>query len=119
MKSGHRSFKLFHWRLTVFYGDNAMRWAVNLWTRTFGYICFRPSTYTVCAGKRYWNRWYFYTSPNATPWASTFAIGPGVEPKDKHSAPIRRKAFGFRFDTSWLDNAGGDGEWLPIKGCAR
>jgi len=59
-------------RVTI-YGDNAMHFAVNVWTHRWGYICFRPST----RRHGHWNRWYFYVSPNATPWAATWGCGPG------------------------------------------
>jgi len=52
------------------YGANAMHWAVNIKTERWGYICFRLPF-------RCFNKWwplYFYISPNATPWASTFII---------------------------------------------
>lgn len=80
--------------LTV-YGWNAMHVAVNYRTRRWGYVCFHPPLYW-CG--RWWP-WYFYLSPNATPWASTFAVGPGVDPDDKHKATLRRLLFGHGFDT--------------------
>lgn len=79
-------------RITI-YGNNAMHYAVNIWTKRFGYICFRPTT-----GHGKW-RWYFFCSPNATPWAATFAIGPGLKMKDKKLATQRRRLFGHGFDT--------------------
>jgi hypothetical protein len=63
-----------HWSagpLTV-YGWNAMHVAVNWRTRRWGYVCFHPPLYW--CGQ--WWPWYFYLSPNATPWASTFLAGP-------------------------------------------
>lgn len=57
--------------LTI-YGYNAMHVALNL--RVFNtYVCFHP-TWKVFG---YWWPWYFYISPNATPWAATFKIGRG------------------------------------------
>ena len=56
------------------YGWNAMHVAVNIKTR-WGYVCFHP-TWRVFG---HWWPWYFYISPNATPWAATFGIGPGYE----------------------------------------
>lgn len=56
-------------RITI-YGANAMHWAINV--RIFGtYVCFHPTTRTF--GARW--PWYFYISPNATPWAATFKRG--------------------------------------------
>lgn len=77
-------------RITV-YGDNAMHYAVNIWTKRFGYICIHPTVES-------W-KWYFYLSPNATPWAATYAKGPGLRESDKHLAPIRKILFGHNFDT--------------------
>ena len=71
-------------RVTI-YGENAMHWGVTIYTKWFGYICFRLPLR--CFGK--WWPLYFYLSPNATPWASTFYIGPDKEQKQK--ARQRRK----------------------------
>lgn len=68
---GHVSF----WghRVTIF-GWNAMHVAINI--RAFGiYWCIHPTIR--CFG--HWWPWYFYISPNATPWAAWLRIGPGVE----------------------------------------
>ncbi len=66
---GHVSFRLF-WLLPVtIYGANAMHWAVHVWFRG-AYWCFHPTTRTFGG---YWP-WKFYISPNATPWAATFAL---------------------------------------------
>lgn len=52
------------------YGENAMHWAVNI--RCFGgYFCFRLPFR--CFG--HWWGWYFYHSPNATPWAANWYVG--------------------------------------------
>lgn len=80
----------------TFYGENAMNWGVTIWTETFGYICFRLPFR--CFGV--WCPLYFYTSPNATPRASTFYRGPYKNQKEK--AAKRRKKFGFRYDTDLL-----------------
>lgn len=56
------------------YGFNAMHVAINIRTRRWGYICFHPPIY--CFGV-FWP-WYFYLSPNATPWAATYKVGPGA-----------------------------------------
>ena len=66
-----------HWMcgpVTV-YGWNAMHIAINI--RMFGtYVCFHPTVRV----SGYWWPWYFYISPNATPWAATIGFGPGYEP---------------------------------------
>ena len=64
--SGHISIG----NLTI-YGRNAMHWGVTLYTKKYGYICFRLPFR--CFGK--WWPLYFYCSPNATPLAATFMIG--------------------------------------------
>ncbi len=66
---GHISW----WRITI-YGANAMHWAINIRMRR-NYWCFHPTTRTF-GGK--WP-WYFYVSPNATPWAAVFKLGPGSQ----------------------------------------
>jgi len=77
-------------RITV-YGNNAMHYSIEIWTKRFGFICFHPSI-------KDWP-WYFYCSPNATPWAATYAIGPGLREDDKKFAPIRKSKFGHNFDS--------------------
>lgn len=79
--SGHVS-----WGRLCIYGFNAMHVAVNFWTRRWGYLCFHPTMYYA----RQWWPWYFYISPNATPWCASFAIGPGVYREDKGRAKRRR-----------------------------
>ncbi len=80
-------------RLTI-YGENAMHWSVNFWTKRWGYICFRlPLRCFGC-----WWPLYFYLSPNATPWASTFMLG-GDDRCARKKAPLRRAAFGHGFNT--------------------
>lgn len=87
---GHIS--LFNHRVVI-YGFNAMHIAINVRTQRWGYICFHPTMR--CFGC--WWPWYFYLSPNATPWAATFAIGPGVSRDEKRQARLRRKKFGHGF----------------------
>lgn len=83
------------------YGRNAMHFAVNIKTRRWGYLCFQPTVR--CFGR--WWPWYFYASPNATPWAATFAIGKGVDPIDRAKAIIRRTylGHGFNYDDDEID----------------
>ena len=52
----------------VVYGENAMHWAVNIWTDKWGYVCFRLPFR--CFGQ--WWPMDFYGSPNATPGSATF-----------------------------------------------
>lgn len=75
------------------YGWNAMHLAVNIRGTRWGTICFHPTMYMFDT----WWPWYFYVSPNSTPWASTFAIGPGVDRSDKAMATLRRYLFGHNF----------------------
>ncbi len=83
-----------HFGPVTIYGRNAMHWGVNIHTRRWGYVCFRlPFT---CYGK--WWPLYFYVSPNATPWASTFLWG-GDGDHSPRMARARRDAFGHNFDT--------------------
>ncbi len=100
---GHVSF----WGITI-YGANAMNWAVNIETyriKNIGRICF---TLPVLArwrknsrGQRFW-QWYFYLSPNCTPWASTFYRGSNKE--ERIRAEIRKLNFGHGFDSEKLRN---------------
>ena len=88
--SGHISIG----NLTV-YGRNAMHWGVTYWTKKWGFICFRlPLT---CYGKLL--PLYFYLSPNATPWASTFMLGKKHNRRDWALARVRKYRFGHGFNT--------------------
>lgn len=90
---GSWSFRFLGRRVT-FYGRNAMHFAVNIRTKRHGWLCFQPPVR--CFGV--WWPWYIYFSPNATPWASTWAIGPGVDRDEKIRAAIRRYRFGLKYD---------------------
>ncbi len=83
-------------RLTI-YGENAMHWGVTFWTMKWGYICFRLPFR--CFGG--WWPLYFYVSPCATPWASTFYLGSNREQKIK--SVRRRNKFGHNFNTDLMD----------------
>src|SRR5688572_17909774 len=95
--SGHISFG----KVTI-WGANAMNWAVNIHTKRWGYICFtlpalarfRRDRYT----KKLYFDWYFYLSPNGTPWASTYYIGSNK--KEHIRAHIRKQRFGHGFNTN-------------------
>lgn len=79
-------------RITI-YGENAMRWAVNIRTRRWGSICFNLPT----VGNLKRRRMYFYLSPNGTPWASTLHFGPDY--RDKALSIVRKHLFGHGFNT--------------------
>ena len=81
------------------YGENAMHWGVTIHTNRFGYVCFRLPLR--CFGS--WWPLYFYLSPNATPWASTFYMG--SERSIRTESAIRRKKYGHNFNTKLLDKA--------------
>jgi len=97
---GHISFC----GITIF-GANAMRWAVNIRTKKWGCICFTLPVYARYTprrdGTRYW-QWYFYLSPNGTPWASTFYRG--SDKNEKIRAQIRHLNFGHGFNSRGLNN---------------
>ena len=93
---GHITVKLFGRSVTV-YGINAMHIALEISTR-WGYVCFHPPF----RWYGHWWPWYFYISPNATPWASTMAIGPGVSKENKRGARIRRAIYGIGYSCSGL-----------------
>jgi hypothetical protein len=80
----------------VTYGFNAMHVAINIRTRRWGYLCFHPTIR--CFGV--WWPWYFYASPNATPQAATFAIGPWVDYQYRAGAIIRRVRLGHNFNVN-------------------
>ncbi|MDF2800196.1 MAG: hypothetical protein K0S61_99 [Anaerocolumna sp.] len=91
-------------KLTIF-GDNAMHFGVTFSTKKFGYICFRLPLFCGIVdffsygGKLIWVPLYFYISPNATPWASTFMIGKKHDRRDWALARVRKMRFGHNFDT--------------------
>lgn len=99
--SGHISLG----KLTIF-GANAMNWTVNYSTKKYGYICFtlpaivRFKKYDYKQGWSYKNtyiQWYFYLSPNGTPWASTYYRGSNKD--EVLRARVRFKNFGHGFST--------------------
>jgi hypothetical protein len=72
-----------------------MHGAVNIQTKRWGYVCFKPPT-------RVWGRWwpaYFYLSPNATPWAATLLIGREYSRAEKRMARVRRALWGHGYST--------------------
>ena len=79
----------------VIYGRNAMHWGVTIYTKKYGYICFRlPFT---CFGK--WWSLYYYLSPNATPWAATYMLGRKHDHRDWALSRIRFNKFGHNFNS--------------------
>lgn len=87
---GHISFR----NITI-YGRNAMRWKVNIRTKKWGCICFNLPI--PIEGKI--EKFYFYLSPNGTPWVSTYYIGKDIEVKN--ISKLRNQAFGHNFDTDY------------------
>lgn len=85
--------------LTLF-GRNAMHWGGHLYTKKYGYICFRlPFT-----DDGRWFPLYLYFSPNATPWAATFMLGRKAHMDDWVRSRIRYSCFGHNFDVhGWND----------------
>lgn len=91
---GHFSFG----PVTVF-GANAMRWTVQVSTKRWGYICVTlpvAARYITRRDGTKWWQWYFYLSPNGTPWASTYYRGSDQE--EKIRAKIRNLNFGHGFN---------------------
>lgn len=80
-------------RVTI-YGFNAMQVAINIYTNRWGYVCFHPPVPFM----HWYEGWYFYVSPNATPSVSTFAIGAGVDRETKRKSKLRRQVFGHNFN---------------------
>ena len=87
----------------TWFGENAMLWAMELHTKKWGYIVFKPPIRSF--GK--YHGWWFYLSPNGTPWASTYHIGGRTEAlhsgnhskREKLHARIRKSYFGHGFNT--------------------
>jgi hypothetical protein len=92
-------------RLTI-YGDNAMNFGVTYWTKKYGYICFRlPLPVRIVDSFLYgdkvrWQPLYFYVSPNATPWASTFMLGKKHDRDDWALSRVRRVRLGHNWNTN-------------------
>jgi len=82
--------------LTI-HGENAMHWGIQIKTNRWGYICFRLPFR--CFGG--WWPLYFYVSPNATPWASTFYKGD--RKIEAVNSELRRKEFGHNFSVDAND----------------
>jgi hypothetical protein len=84
--------------VTIF-GANAMNWTVNISTKKWGYICFTLPVLARFSRDRYNKKliyqWYFYISPNATPWACTFYRGSNKN--ERIRAMIRKMNFGHGF----------------------
>lgn len=93
------TIKFFWWRITFYPFNSAMHGAVNILTRRFGYICFKPLTRSCGA----WWPAYFYLSPNATPWAATLLWGREYSKSAKKLAKIRRILWGHGYSTEYYD----------------
>ena len=79
--------------LTI-HGRNAMHWGCHLYTKKYGYICWRLP-FKSCGR---WHPLYLYFSPNGTPWAATFMIGKKLDQDDWVKSRIRYTCFGHNFD---------------------
>lgn len=99
-------------RITVYPLRSAMHGAINISTRRFGYICFKPPTYVF---GRWWPA-YLYLSPNATPWAATLLIGRGYSRAEKMMARVRRALWGHGYDCNQHDPQRGLDYFEPIGG---
>lgn len=108
--SGHISIG----NLTV-YGRNAMHWGVTLYTKKYGYICFRLPFR--CFGK--WWPLYFYLSPNGTPWAATFMLGRKAHPEDWVKSRIRYSCLGHNFKVNDLNDEFGCTNYFILRGINR
>jgi len=92
-------------RLTVF-GDNAMHFGCTFWTEKYGYLCWRLPIVCGLSGKikygdkLHWRPMYFYISRNATPWAAVFMLGRKHSPDDWAVARVRKRHFGWGYDSS-------------------
>ncbi len=86
----------FVWTL---YGFNAMHVALQVHTKRWGWVCFHPTTRTFGG---HWP-WYFYVSPNATPWAATWGIGARFTQEERQAMDYRRRCFGHNFNTRAVD----------------
>jgi hypothetical protein len=90
---------------TIF-GDNAMHFGGHVWTKKYGYVCFRLPVpcnivdYFLYDCKMRWEPLYLYFSPNATPWAATFMLGAKHDRNDWALARVRKRRFGHNFSTT-------------------
>lgn len=89
---------LTRWPTTVYGVDTAMHGAVRLSTPRWGDLTLEPG----------WGRvgWAVWLSPNGTPWASTWGIGPGFlmhDPRDRQMVAVRRAIWGHGYDSNRLD----------------
>lgn len=85
-------------RTTVYSRDTAMHGAVMVSTQRWGLVTFMPACHY--AG------WHIYASPNGTPWASTWGIGPGYmhdSPDGRKMARVRRELWDHNYDCERLD----------------
>jgi len=105
------------------YGFNAMHVAINVWTKKWGYVCFHPDLRFLgrfapwMLGKEW--PWHFYASKNATPWASTFAIGPGIEHDEKINAVRRWAMWGHNYSDDYNPQAENEFFWGYVNELKR
>jgi hypothetical protein len=83
-------------KITI-YGENAMHWAVQIYTKKYGYIVF---TLPLRTFGKYWGC-HIYFSPNGTPWASTYykSLWKENNKGEEKRAKIRKEKFGHNFNT--------------------
>lgn len=84
-------------KLQVYEVECGMHGAINLFIPRLGWLCWHP---TVKIADCTWP-WYFYVSPNGTPWASTVALGPGVS-HHHTTARNRRRRLGLYYNVDDL-----------------
>lgn len=85
---------LLRWPWVWFERASAMHGALQV-TTPWGLLVVQPP-----AGR--W-RWLAYLSPNGTPWAATWAVGPGLTAGQKQRARVHRALWGHGYDPVKLD----------------
>lgn len=80
-------------KLTI-YGRNAMHWGCTLYTKKYGYICWRLPLHCY----RKWWPLYLYFSPDATPQKSTFMLGKKHDKDEWLRARVRGEVLGHNFN---------------------
>jgi len=86
--------------LHIYRRDSAMHGAIELHLPWVGYLTFTPNHF----GRRNWS---LTLSHNATPWAATVALGPGLSASEKAAARARRAIFGLgRRSLAWCQALG-------------
>jgi hypothetical protein len=84
--------------MTTYAFETAMHGAVNIETR-WGSLCF---AWPRLGGLHRWPA-YAYLSPNATPWAATWAIGGEWTAQERRLIAVRRALWGHGYDVTKHD----------------